>query len=204
MMTTDFLAPVLGVMFGTDQLQRFLPARLFSDRGQALEDQWRRSYEHSYSPKEKNLSKGSFSASLTTLLKDTDGQWLAVLLLNTTVMQTGRRMVLHPFAPASDCGERNSAAPEFSEPCFPGADDGAAWFPAELPASSAALNSARFAYVSPAGSVYRRKGSNASGLPEFLGQVVDGGYFENSGTVTLADFRDAIRVLAPYLAKNYA
>lgn len=197
MMTTDFLAPVLGVMFGTDQLQRFLPARLFTDRGQALEDRWRQSYEASYPSDAPNLSKGSFSASLATLLRDADGRLLPALLLNTTVVQTGRRMVLHPFAPESDCGERNSAAPEFSERCFPGADDGAAWFPAELPASSAALNSARFAYVSPAGSVYRRQGANASGVPEFLGQVVDGGYFENSGTVTLADFRDAIRVLAP-------
>jgi hypothetical protein len=52
--------------------------------------------------------------------------------------------------------------------------------------STAALNSARFTYVSPAGSL--------RGAPdgELLGHVVDGGYFENSGAQTANDIVDRL------------
>jgi hypothetical protein len=45
-------------------------------------------------------------------------------------------------------------------------------------------NSARFTLVSPAGTVRRR--GNGEEKVEVLGQVVDGGYFENSATTSLA------------------
>lgn len=50
---------------------------------------------------------------------------------------------------------------------------------------SAVHNSARFTLVSPAGTVRRRF--------ETLGQVVDGGYFENSATTTLAHVIERFR-----------
>jgi hypothetical protein len=190
MMQTDYLAPVLSVMFGTDPLQSFLPFRLFVDRGQALEDSWKASY-----PGAKIGKKGSFAIPLAALLQHQNGTLLPALLLNTTVVQTGNRMVQHPFAPGSRCGDAGGE-------CFPGAQDGADWFPAEMPASSAALNSARFTYVSPAGSVYQRLGAQAQSVSALLGQVVDGGYFENSGTVTLTDFRNAILLFAPDIYKK--
>lgn len=203
----DFLGPVLGRMFGTDQLQALLPAGLFPDRGQALEDRWRRRYQEQVFAGE----SGSFDAPLSALLCPREGKLedkeclLTALLLNTTAVATGQRLVQHPFAPASEvdsdvaiCDLATPGRPPHQRPAdatsfamrslsryFPGAIDGPAWMPRELPLFSAVLNSARFTYASPAGSVYCR---NKKGDSVLLGQVVDGGYFENSATITLADF----------------
>jgi hypothetical protein len=65
--------------------------------------------------------------------------------------------------------------------------DGAQFLPATLPLSEMVLNSARFTYVSPSGTVARRTGDQAPI------QLVDGGYFENSGATTLLDVITALR-----------
>jgi hypothetical protein len=51
--------------------------------------------------------------------------------------------------------------------------------------------SARFTYVSPAGTLWRPDGSKM--------RVVDGGYFENSGAVTAMDVLTALRAVKPSL-----
>ena len=65
--------------------------------------------------------------------------------------------------------------------------DGAYYLPGSMPLSEMVLNSARFTYVSPSGTVRRRDGDQ---LPI---QLVDGGYFENSGATTLLDVITALR-----------
>jgi hypothetical protein len=60
---------------------------------------------------------------------------------------------------------------------------------ADLPLSTAVHNSARFAYVSPAGRIERHDGVAR-------GSLVDGGYFENSGLTTVEDVRRAITARA--------
>jgi hypothetical protein len=107
---------------------------------------------------------------------DRDGQALPALFLNTTIVADGRRLIQHPY---SSLGEMP----------FPGSVDGAGWLPAELPVISAVSNSARFTLVSPAGTVRRR----VEGRVDTLGQVVDGGYFENSATTTLAHVIERFR-----------
>ena len=57
---------------------------------------------------------------------------------------------------------------------------------ADMALSTAVHNSARFTYVSPAGSLYK------GGV--LFGRVVDGGYFENSGAASL---RELIATLVP-------
>lgn len=192
LLEVDFLATVLGRMFGSDPLQRFLPVALFADRSQALEDRWIRAYESKL-----GAQAGSFVGPLTELLHARDDAHTprTALLLNTTVVQSGQRLVQHPFAPF-DCGN-GAGGPLDPLACrFPGALDGARWFPATLPVSSAALNSARFPYVSAAGSVRIR---DPQGKVVLLGQLVDGGYFENSASATLADF---LRRVGPRLQRR--
>jgi hypothetical protein len=182
----DFLAPVLGSLFGADSFQRFLPGRWFSDRGQALEDAWRRAYacrhveQGAACDSELAKSDGRFGGPLAALARPRSAEHPlpAALFLSTTIAASGeaRERVLDQ-ALAGGMG--------FS---FPGSVDGADWLPAELPVYSAAHNSARFTLISPAGTVYRRAEDaalNASGAPQRLGQVVDGGYFENSGTTVI-------------------
>jgi hypothetical protein len=188
-MTHDFLAPVLGSMFGVDQLQRFVPGRWVPDRGQALENAWIDAYRSAMGDR-----ATSFAGPLHQLICDHDGcegntgRLLPALFLNSTAVASGRRVIQHPFAPATelnaDHADLLTAHGAFAKQ-FAGAIDGANWLPAELPVSSAALNSARFTYVSPAGTVRRRL---VDGDVRRLGQLVDGGYYENSGATTLIDF----------------
>ncbi len=172
-MQGDFLAPVLGSMFGADLLQRVLPGRLFTDRGQALEDAWVEAFQKRLAEDEDRLGL-AMPLAHTTL--DRDGQALPALFLNTTIVADGRRLIQHPFS-------------SLGEVPFPGSVDGVDWLPAELPVFSAVSNSARFTLVSPAGTVRRR----VKGRVETLGQVVDGGYFENSATTTLAHVIERFR-----------
>lgn len=204
MLTRDFLSPVLMSMFGHDQLQRMLPFRAFSDRGQALEDAWIEAYDQTLLKQDRSAASGRLATPLASTLRAPDGQWQPALLLGTTVVASGQRLVQHPFAPLSDASAQ--AGPESQQAdhaavCsdakgpsrFPGAVDGAHWLPIELPLSSAVLNSARFTYVSPAGTVLRRcPDAEGASLELKLGQLVDGGYFENSGATTAADFVRAL------------
>ena len=57
-----------------------------------------------------------------------------------------------------------------------------------MPLSTAVHTSARFTYVSPAGTVYRQDLHDLDGAdPRRWIRLVDGGYFENSGTVTATE-----------------
>jgi hypothetical protein len=172
LMQDDFLAPVLGSIFGADLLQRVLPGRLFTDRGQALEDAWVSAFD------ERLGSKGTMGLKmpLAETAFDRAGRPLPALLLHTTIVADGRRLIQHPFS-------------AMGEASFPGSVDGSRWLPAELPVFSAVHNSARFTLVSPAGTVRRRTGE---GL-ELLGQLVDGGYYENSATTPLPRMIEILR-----------
>jgi hypothetical protein len=169
----DFLAPVLGSMFGADLLQRVLPGRLFTDRGQALEGAWVSAFQKRLI---ENEGSHGLAMPLSEMAFDREGRALPALLLNTTIVDDGRRLIQHPFA-------------SLGEMPFPGSVDGSTWFPAELPVFSAVHNSARFTLVSPAGTVRRRHNHGVKAL----GQVVDGGYFENSATTSLAHFIERFR-----------
>jgi len=74
---------------------------------------------------------------------------------------------------AVDAGIFNDTADVFSFIDYP------------IAASTAAHLSARFTYVSPAGSLRKRNAKTAA-------HVVDGGYFENSGTATALDVLSAL------------
>ncbi len=186
LLEADFLAPVLGSMFGVDAVQRFLPLRVFSDRGQALENAWLAAYARHLPAAAEQQPAHSLAGPLadTLFARDEARSPLPALLLNTTSVNSGLRIVQHPFSTLYR-GELANI--------FPGVIDGAEWLPRELPTFSAVHNSARFTLVSPAGTVLRRAGDDADGNVQRLGQVVDGGYFENSGTTTLQAVIDRLR-----------
>src|SRR5438046_2609654 len=94
------------------------------------------------------------------------------LLLNGTWVETGKRMIASNLA--VDAGVFNDTA------------DVSAFIDYPVPASTAAHLSARFTYVSPAGSLRKRSER------EIAAHVVDGAYFENSGTATALDVLSAL------------
>jgi hypothetical protein len=104
------------------------------------------------------------------------------------VVETGQRVIVNPVALAPDRFERT----------FHDAHDAASVIGAEVPLSTAVHMGARFTYVSPAGTIERRDLERTPEEPAWF-RVVDGGYFENSGAVTLDEIRLAIQRQATHI-----
>jgi len=168
MLSDDFLAPTLASMLHADFVQRFLPVGFIPDRAKALETGW----ENAWRKRVRTASGPDefFSGGMLKMYADRPDVLLPSLFLNGTSVEVGNRLI------ASNCDVGDGQLP-----------DAADLFTAlgrDMRLSTAAHNSARFTYVSPAGSVHAAKNG---GNGKLLGHVVDGGYYENSGAATAAD-----------------
>jgi len=163
-LTADFLAPALASLVFMDTLSSFLPDFGQGDRGTALE----KTFE--------SASGGLLTRPFLSLFpykKDSTvkGQapWRPILLLNATHMETGKRIITgHVLI------ERNVFIDSLDALHVSGKD---------VRASTAAHNSARFTYISPAGDLRNKHGS-----------VIDGGYFENYGALSALELARAARL----------
>ena len=163
----DYLAATATSMLYGDLIQRFLPFAIFDDRAQALEQSWEVGFRRIY-PNAKCGLDNSFTDFYSTK-KCVEKQWLPRLLINGTYEESGRRLLttsvrVDPsvFLDTHDFYQLNDQQ--------------------AIRASTAALNSARFSYVSPAGT-----------FGDDIGHVIDGGYFENYGANTLTNLIDWLR-----------
>ncbi|PDS43161.1 hypothetical protein CO662_36685 [Rhizobium anhuiense] len=162
-LTADFLAPALASLVFVDAPSSFLPDFGQADRGTALE----RSFE--------DASGGLLARPFLSLFpykKDpaVEGKapWRPILLLNATHEETGKRIITgHVLI------ERNVFIDSLDALHVLGKD---------VRASTAAHNSARFTYVSPAGD-----------LGDSHGSMIDGGYFENFGALSALELTRAAR-----------
>ena len=151
----DFLSPVIAKMVAPDLLQRFLPlaVRPF-DRSLGLEEAWEKN------PPGSRRFRGPFLD-----LWKSDPLGVPALVLNSTHVETGRRVLTSSMRlggpPPDAILDTVDLLSEIGR---------------DLPLSAAVHNSARFSYVSPAGTVHDKAGQRA--------HLVDGGYFENSGAAT--------------------
>jgi hypothetical protein len=201
----DFLSPVFAGL-GFRDVFSFIP---WADRGQKIEEACIAAYEKyvgpSSSPRESGLG-ANFSA--LTPLNSRESDWQPLLLLNSTSVEKGKRVIASHLSATywsqSDCekattAERscvriftdtydvnemlNGTARTDNSSCAEGSpakkDE---W---ELTIAGAAHNSARFTVVSPAGNLLRNGRSQ--------GHVVDGGYFDNYGAMTAFDLADTLR-----------
>lgn len=158
----DFLSPVTAALLFGDILQRFLPVGFIPDRAAAHE----RSFEDSFA----RTNELQFGKSFGELWRD--GKAPAIrpaLFLNGTHQETGRRIITSNLRVAAD--ELIDAYDFFNVANH------------DIAASTAVLNSARFTYVSPAGTLRNASACNGGNC----GHIVDGGYFENYGAVTAAE-----------------
>lgn len=178
LLSHDFLAPTLANMFFVDFTQRWLPGAWFDDRSRALTLAWENAA--------RRQGVEAFAQPFSTLYRRADGSVdtdTPALFLNSTTVAEGRRFIQHPFRPI--------ASPQ-RQP-WTAAFDGSAWLDPRVPLSEVVLNSARFTYVSPAGTL--ETAGSTRPLPDTL-QLVDGGYFENSGTTTLLEVMRQLRAIA--------
>jgi hypothetical protein len=178
----DFLGPAVAAMAFVDGPASILPNFGRVGRGYALERSWEAASSVDGDP---GLAAG-FLELFPTASELEAGElkarpWQPSLLLNATHQQTGRRVIAshlrsepHVFLDSWDLWELLRT---------------------DVPASTAAHNSARFTYVSPAGRLAKPKGQGNDAI-ERLGFVLDGGYFENYGAITaLQLIRHALSVL---------
>ncbi|HEX7081521.1 MAG TPA: hypothetical protein VF329_10940 [Gammaproteobacteria bacterium] len=177
----DFLAPAVAVMLFPDLLQQLVPFGFLNDRAVALE----RAFEAAWDACEPGRR---FARPFSALWSGPDPHAVPLLFLNSTVVETGQRLIEAPVT---------IREPEFNE-----AIDGRRALGPEVPLSTAVHNSARFTYVSPAGTVRRRdRAVDVDGRTESEWiRLVDGGYFENSGAVTAAEILDSVRDDKPALS----
>jgi len=196
----DFLSPVLSSLLFPDLLQRFIPWPLFDDRAMALEQSWERGWQEVE-------GNALFARSFDSLYAGSEFE-VPLLFFNTTVVETGQQMIVHPL----DLYDRPATEAELarSDPCIHG--DTLQPFPCtfadaldsvkvvgdQIPLSTAVHLSARFTFLSPAGTIRRVDLQGMQGVTaeqEWI-RVVDGGYFENSGQVTAGQVLLALRRVA--------
>ena len=160
-LSRDFLSPALGALLFYDLPARFWPfPNQIPDRAKALEVAW----ENGWKPGGNGQSP--FARGFSSLLKGERNHAIPTLLINGTSVETGERILTAHLDLAGD---------------FPDCGNALLDLPHDIRMSTAGTMSARFTYVSPAGTL-------ASGV-----HVVDGGYYENSGAATALEFFDAVK-----------
>jgi hypothetical protein len=173
-LSEDFLSPVVAGVLYPDLVQRalFWPIERF-DRAVALEEAWERAWRLN-APGANNRLAQPFDR-----LWDDRTRWTPALFLNATWVETGKRLIVSNVAIAPRPGDAD-AADDFVD-----VEDAQRFFaPRGLRLSTAVHMSARFTYVSPAGTLVRDG--------RVHGRVVDGGYFENSGATTTLEILKTI------------
>lgn len=173
----DFLSPTVATLLFPDLLQRLLPPPLFDDRAITLEQTWERAWTDF-------TGRDDFMQPFDALWADMSVPGAAqppLLLLNSTVVETGQRLIMSPLQLEPD-------GIEFGE-VFRDAMDGRSLLGNRVPLSTAVHLSARFTYVSPAGKVFH---AGEDGQESGWYRLVDGGYFENSGAVTATELLDVV------------
>ena len=184
----DFLAPTLAGMMTSDLLSRINPFCAPSlgwswpclrDRAAYLEHAWE--VEWDALMKRANYDNpvrfsGPFHALWTGTSNNGDRKkynyCVPSLFLNGTWVETGSRTVTSNLVTHAGSGN------------FEELDDAFKWLDSSIRLSTAVLNSARFTYVSPPGTVRRDSVTR---------KIVDGGYFENSGAQTAMELIGVIR-----------
>ena len=158
-----FLAPMVAKLVAGDFLQWFLPVPIRSfDRSSAMETAFAAAYNE-------HVHHDSMVEKFTEFRPERADD-VPVLLLNSTSVQLGRRIVTSPYPwPLSDVSVEEQDPIDFHK--LTGRD---------VSVATAVHNTARFPYISAAGRLRAKNG-------EHLGHLVDGGYFENTGADTLID-----------------
>ena len=187
MLAGDALAPTLSALTQQDFLQRFIAYPFLPDRARALEGGWERMW------RDTNHGDDRVAHGFVDMMKGREDR-MPSFFFNGTTVETGSRLI----------GSNLRITPaEFSDALDVYDASGA-----DLRVSTSAHNSARFSYLSPAGTVVRGarpyKVSTFDCKPgERCEHVIDGGYFDNSGAITAAEVANVIRNTAKLPVQPY-
>jgi len=168
----DLLSPLLALGLFPDIFQRFIPFPIHEwDRAKGLEF----AFENSWERLKIDNHKNPFIQSFYQQWKPEDN--FPALVLNTTVVETGERLLISPFTFSSNRPvnrtENNSEFPSILRDT-------------DLRLSTAVGLSARFPYITPVG--WYRPDDDRGRI-----HLADGGYFDNSGISTALDIGRLLR-----------
>lgn len=162
--TKDLLTPLLIGFFLPDFVQRFLPIPILAwDRARFLEDRLAKAYEET-------TNFNTLDQGFLSLWDTVDSLNIPNLFINTTRVEDGKKCLISNIRPD----------PNY----FIEAVDLMDTIKEDLPLKVAAMISARFPIVTPAARVNANK--------QVWGNLVDGGYFDNSGLHTAFQLVNAI------------
>jgi len=189
----DFLsADVLGFAFN-DMLPFRLP--FLRDRAAVLEDSLRGHYDRMIPPASSRRCHGLDCPFLS--LRPTTARWIPLLVLNSTSEATGGRIITTLLSSTYDLPPQQCPTINDDGQCriFVQAErfhDLLADQPVlnDVRLSTAALNSARFPLISPAGTIRNKD-------QRIIDRIVDGGYFENYGALSAKELALAIHAYDP-------
>lgn len=180
----DFLAPGLASLVFIDGPANLLPDFGQIDRGQALELGFEGA-SSTYQDKDGLLSHKFLSFFPTMAAVAEMKSWRPALLLNATHEETGRRIITSHIKV-----ERGVVFDSY---------DALQVLNADVRLSTAAHNSARFTYISPAGNLSSAADKTHKHVNR--GYIIDGGYFENYGAETALELAnkaiEAIEAIDP-------
>jgi Patatin-like phospholipase len=189
------------------------------DRAAVLEDSWRNRFREVVPAANKGADAASCQGLDCPFLslRPRPGHWIPILVLNGTSEATGGRILTTPLAMTYTPQAKCPTAVASTCPLFVGADSFHQLLTTKVTAeywkdrlgfverfllrgtegddvrlSTAALNSARFPFISPPGSIRNQKDM-------LVDRIVDGGYFENYGALAAKELALAVHAVAPQL-----
>lgn len=161
----DFLSPTIACLFTRELIQLLVPFPIESfDRAKVFEGTWEYVWENSLN------NDQAFHASFLSLWNKNT---LPALFINTTQVENGFPVVLSNIK-LNNSQEKNITRDKLNFPRDFYADILKEPY-LDVPLSTASLLSARFPFVSPAGTLTGKNGTIS---------LVDGGYFDNTGANT--------------------
>jgi hypothetical protein len=210
----DYLSPDFVGLGYRDNFAPPIPPfndpEFWGDRGALMEQSWERHYLKQTRSSGESLKCGrglderglcrpfGYPAQMS--------RWVPLLLLNGTSVQSGRRTIASEFKSVRSespdpkvrpplyqwaydvfemmsvrCRDEDFQAQVCNQPSPQSLEESAP----DIRLSTAALTSARFPLISPAGAIWMKDGKHGD-------EIVDGGYFENSGLSTALDIASAI------------
>lgn len=173
----DLLTPLLAAALFPDFFQRFWPWPIEAfDRARALEQSFEEAWRKVV-PKNRPDVTSTFAQTSRDMWSAQEDQ--PALLLNATLVQNGERVIIAPFK------LRNASAPIFVDRFVDLLNEN---YSTSL--ATAVSVSARFPLVTPPALHRHREFGLAA-------QLVDGGYYENSGVFTAINLIDRIHQVSP-------
>jgi hypothetical protein len=172
-----FLAPMVGKLVTGDFAQWFLPLPIERfDRSPALENGFANAYAEIVGEKhhdDRGHAIGAMAVPMGEFRNNSETQ-VPVLFFNSTSVRTGRRVVTSTARWLPDPADDTDPI-GFHE-----------FVHGDVSVARAAHNSARFPVISAAGALRDENG-------RYVGHLVDGGYFENTGAETAIDVIESLR-----------